>query len=174
MNRPIRILELRTVRGPGGGPEKTILQGAARADPRRFAVTVCYLRNAQDTDFRIDEQAARLDIDYQEICEKSSWDPKIWSSLRRLVRDRHIDIIHSHEYKSDFLALLLGKLEPAIPLATVHGWTGHSRRERFYYAVDKRLLRAFPCLIAVSHQIRQTLLTAGVHKDRIHTILNGI
>src|SRR5260370_40166623 len=121
MNRPIRILELRSVRGIGGGPEKTILQGAALADPRHFAVTVCYLRNARDTDFRIDEQAAQLHIDYREIHEGSSWDPRIWSSLRRLVRERHIDIIHSHEYKSDFLPLLLAKLKPAIPFATVHG-----------------------------------------------------
>jgi len=41
MNEPIRILELRSVRGTGGGPEKTILLGAARSDPSRFAVTVC-------------------------------------------------------------------------------------------------------------------------------------
>jgi glycosyltransferase involved in cell wall biosynthesis len=174
MNRPIRILELRTVRGAGGGPEKTILQGAARADPRRFAVTVCYLRNAHDTAFRINVQAAHLRLDYHEIHEGFSWDPKIWSTLRRLVRDRHIDVIHSHEYKSDLLALLLAKVDGAIPLATVHGWTGHSQREKFYYTVDKRLLKAFPCLIAVSGQIRQTLLASGVRDERIHTILNGI
>ena len=40
MNRPIRILELRSVWGTGGGPEKTILLGTARTDPRRFDVTV--------------------------------------------------------------------------------------------------------------------------------------
>ena len=64
--RPIRILELRSVRGTGGGPEKTILQGAARTDSRRFAVTVCYLRDARDAAFRIDVQAADLNIDYVE------------------------------------------------------------------------------------------------------------
>ena len=36
VNRPIRVLELRSVRGTGGGPEKTILLGAARADPARI------------------------------------------------------------------------------------------------------------------------------------------
>jgi glycosyltransferase involved in cell wall biosynthesis len=174
MNRPIRILELRTVRGTGGGPEKTILQSAARADPSWFAVTVCYLRDSRDAAFRIHEQAASLKVDYQEIQERHSWDPKIWSMLRHLVRDRHIDIIHSHEYKSNFLALPLAKFGGAIPLATVHGWTGHSRREKFYYAVDKRLLRAFPRLIAVSDQIRQTLVDAGIRQNRIHIVLNGI
>jgi glycosyltransferase involved in cell wall biosynthesis len=174
MNRPIRILELRSVRGTGGGPEKTILQSAARADPRRLAVTVCYLRDSRDTAFRIDAQAAALNIDYVEILERHSWDPKIWTDLRRLVRERQIDIVHSHEYKSDFLTRLLAKFEPVIPLATVHGWSGCTRREKFFYSVDKRLLRGFARLIAVSDQIRQTLVEAGVREDRIQTIPNAI
>ncbi|HEV2946336.1 MAG TPA: glycosyltransferase, partial [Gemmataceae bacterium] len=171
---PIRILDLRTVRGAGGGPEKTILQGAARADPSRFDVTVCYLRDRGDAGFRIDTQAASLKIDYQEIQERSSWDPRIWFALRRLVRQRNFDIIHSHEYKSDLLALLLAKRTGAIPLATVHGWTGSSRREKIYYAFDKRILKWFPRLIAVSDEIRRTLLDVGAEEERIQTVLNGI
>jgi glycosyltransferase involved in cell wall biosynthesis len=174
MNQPIRVLELRSVRGTGGGPEKTILQSAARADPHRFAVTVCYLRDARDAAFRIDVQASDLNIDYAEITERHSWDPKIWTALRRLVREKNIDIVHSHEYKSDLLGLLLAKFEPVIPIATVHGWTGCTRREKFFYSVDKRLLRRFPRLIAVSNQIRKTLIEAGVREDRIHTIPNAI
>jgi len=171
---PIRILELRTVRGAGGGPEKTILQGATRADPSRFDVTVCYLRDGRDNAFRIDTQAAELNINYQEIHERYSWDPRIWFTLRRLTRQRNFDIIHSHEYKSDLLALLLAKRTGAIPLATVHGWTGSSHREKIYYAFDKRILKWFPRLIAVSEEIRRTLLSVGAKEERIQTVLNGI
>ena len=64
MTRPIRVLELRSVRGTGGGPEKTILLGTARTDPRRFAITVCYLRDRRDPVFSIDAKAAGLPIDY--------------------------------------------------------------------------------------------------------------
>ncbi len=59
MSRPIRVLELRSVRGTGGGPEKTILLGAAQADPARFAVTVCYLRDARDASFGVTDRADR-------------------------------------------------------------------------------------------------------------------
>jgi hypothetical protein len=62
-NEPIRILELRSVRGTGGGPEKTILLGAERADRRRFSVTVCYIRDRRDRTFGIGERAKRLGID---------------------------------------------------------------------------------------------------------------
>ena len=67
MSQPIRILELRSVRGTGGGPEKTILQGAARSDPARFAVTVCYLRDSRDDAFGVSNCAAGLAVDYVEI-----------------------------------------------------------------------------------------------------------
>jgi glycosyltransferase involved in cell wall biosynthesis len=175
MNAPIRVLELRSVNGTGGGPEKTILQGAAAADPSRYAITVCYLRAREDPLFGIGERAGRLGIDYEEIAERHPLDAGVYSALRRLVRQRGIGIIHAHDYKTDVLALLLARAEPIVPLATVHGWTGHSRRERWlYYPLDKRALVRFPRLIAVSGTIRSELLRRGVRPERVTTILNGI
>jgi glycosyltransferase involved in cell wall biosynthesis len=170
----MRILELRSVRGTGGGPEKTILLGAQGANAR-FPVTVCYIRDRRDTTFGIAARAARLGIDYVEIVEHGSFDVRIWPALRQLVRDRGIDIVHAHDYKTDLLALLLARSEGIIPVATAHGWTGHSLRERLvYYALDKQMLRAFPLAIAVSSEIRSQLLRRGVRTDRVRTVLNGI
>jgi len=70
--------------------------------------------------------------------------------------------------------MMLARVEGLIPMATLHGWTGHSRREKLYYTLDKRLLTTFPRLIAVSDQIRGELLRAGVRPERVRTILNGI
>lgn len=171
---PIRVLELRSVWGTGGGPEKTILLGAAQSDPRHFAVTVCYIRDERDPVFGIDAKAAGLDIDYVEVRERSSLDWRIIPALRQIVRDRRIDIVHAHEYKTDLVALVLAKLEGVVPLATVHGWTGHSGRERVYYAVDKWLLARYPRLVAVSEDIRQELIRRGSRAERVATVLNGI
>jgi len=173
-SKPVRILELRSVRGTGGGPEKTILLGAQRA-AQRFPVTVCYIRDSRDTTFGIAERAARLGIDYVEIQERGSFDRSIWPALRTLVRERRIDVVHAHDYKTDLLALLLARVEGTIPLATAHGWTGHSLKERLlYYALDKQLLRAFPRTIAVSSEIRAELVRHRVRADRVTTVLNGI
>jgi glycosyltransferase involved in cell wall biosynthesis len=169
------VLELRSVWGTGGGPEKTILLGTARTDPGKFAITVCYLRDARDTVFGIDARAAGLPVDYVEIVERHSFDPSIWPTLRRLVRERRIDIVHAHDYKTNVLAWLLAKFERVIPLSTVHGWTGSSRRERLvYYPLDKRVLGRFPMAIAVSEHIRLELLRHGARPHRVRTILNGI
>jgi glycosyltransferase involved in cell wall biosynthesis len=175
MTGPVRVLELRSVRGTGGGPEKTILLGTAQTDSRRFAITVCYIRDERDEIFGIDHWARNLSIDYVDIRERNSFDPSIWRSLRRLVRDRDIQIVHSHDYKTNLLAWLLAKSEDIIPLSTVHGWTGHSRRERYaYYPADKRILKRFPRLIAVSSEIRRELIRCGADPARVEVILNGI
>jgi glycosyltransferase involved in cell wall biosynthesis len=172
---PIRVLELRSVRGTGGGPEKTILMGAARSDGARFAVTVCYIRDTRDDVFRLEERARALGIDYVEVRERHSLDRAIWPALRRLVREREIDIVHAHDYKTDLLGWLMARAEAIVPLATVHGWTGRSARETLiYYPADKRILRAYPRLIAVSGQIRAELIRVGASPGRVITILNGI
>lgn len=175
MIRPIRVLELRSVRGTGGGPEKTIVHGSATTDRSRFAITVCYIRDQRDEVFRIDEMARAAGVDYAELLERHSFDRSIWTGLRTLVRERSIDIAHAHDYKTNLLVYLLAKAEPIIALSTVHGWTGHSSRERYlYYPADKRVLARFPRLIAVSSDIRAELVRCGASADRITVILNGI
>jgi glycosyltransferase involved in cell wall biosynthesis len=175
MRDPIRILELRSVWGTGGGPEKTILFGTECATRARFAVTVCYIRDQRDQVFGIDKRAGALDIDYVEVRERHSFDPSVWGALKSLVRDRRIDIVHSHDYKTSLLAYLLSRRTGIIPLATAHGWTGQTARERFvYYPFDKRLLSRFPRVIAVSNEIKEELVRHGAQPDRVSVILNGI
>jgi glycosyltransferase involved in cell wall biosynthesis len=175
MAYPIRILELRSVRGTGGGPEKTIVYGARRSDPSRYATTVCYIRDRRDDAFGPSSLAHRVGVDYVEVTERHSFDPSILGALRRLVVARHIQIVHAHDYKTDLVALALSRVAPVRPLATAHGWTGHSARERrFYYPADKRLLAWYPRVVAVSTDIASEIVRHGAAPERITTILNGI
>jgi glycosyltransferase involved in cell wall biosynthesis len=171
---PAHILELRSVFGTGGGPEKTILQGAALSDAARYRVTVCYIRDRRDRSFAIDRRAAGLPIDYVEVIEESSYDLSIFGALRGLVRNRGIDIVHAHDYKTNFYALLLKWFEGVTALTTLHGYTGDSWKERIYYAVDRRMVRAFPRIIAVSHELAGEAVAAGTGLEQVVTIPNGI
>jgi glycosyltransferase involved in cell wall biosynthesis len=174
-SQPIRVLELRSVRGTGGGPEKTIVNGAAQADRARYEITVCYIRDQRDDVFAVDRKATAAAVDYVEVLERHSFDRRIWRALRKLIQDRHIDIIHAHDYKTDVLTLPLAHVEGVIPLATAHGWAGLSLRERFlYYPIDRRALARFPAVVAVSEPIRRQIIAAGGAPDRVVTILNGI
>jgi glycosyltransferase involved in cell wall biosynthesis len=171
----IRILELRSVRGTGGGPEKTILAGAAYADRRKFAVTVCYIRDGRDAMFAMQRRAEEHGVDYVELTERHSFDPSVWPALKRLIRQLKTDIVHAHDYKTNLLTWLLGRRESIIPLSTVHGWTGHTFRERYlYYPLDKRVLCSYPRLIAVSDEIRRELVNHGTNALRVRVVPNGI
>jgi glycosyltransferase involved in cell wall biosynthesis len=175
MSERINVLELRSVRGTGGGPEKTILLGTERADRDRFVVTICYIRDLRDQVFGFDRRAVRHDVDYVEVRERHSLDVAVWPALVDLVRDRAIDIVHAHEYKTDLLAWLLARRTGVLPLATAHGWTGQSLRERWlYYPLDKRLLARYPRVIAVSSDIKQELVRRGASPERVSVLLNAI
>ena len=173
--RPIRILEFRGAQGAGGGPEKTILFGAARSDPERFAVTVCYIRDLRDPPHDIAARARKLGIDYCEVQQRRLFDLGIWRATRRLLRQHRFDIVHAHDYKTNLLALYLARREKVIALSTAHGWCGHALREKYiYYPLDKWLLARFPLVIAVSSQIREELIEHGARPGRVRTVLNGI
>ncbi len=168
-----RVLELRAADGPGGGPEKTILHGAALH--RMSSVAVCYLRQAHDRNTEIAERARKLGIDYLEIRQCGKFDFSLSQQLRNVIRHRNIQIVHAHEYKSNYFARLLAKSTGVIPLSTAHGWTGNAYRERFlYYPADRRWLRSFPLVLAVSTEIAQTLLRAGLAPAQVRVLLNGI
>jgi glycosyltransferase involved in cell wall biosynthesis len=172
---PLRILELRSVVGSGGGPEKTILLGTAGADRREFAITVCYLRDLRDRQHDLEERARALGVDYQEVTERNSFDWRVWPALKDLCRRRGIQLVHSHDYKTDLLAYMLSRALGTLSLATAHGWVGHTPRERMvYYPADKWLLARFARVIAVSGEIRNELIQTGSDGSRVTVVLNGI
>jgi glycosyltransferase involved in cell wall biosynthesis len=149
--------------------------GAAMADPQSVHVTVCYLRDRRDSVFAVDDRARHAHVNYVEVTERNSFDPLVWPRLKRLIRDHRIDVLHAHDYKTNLLALLLSRACGVAALSTVHGWTGHSARERYcYYPTDKRVLARFPRLIAVSTDIARELVAHGAPPARVTTVLNGI
>lgn len=175
MPEPLRILELRTVRGTGGGPEKTILLGTARTDPSRYAITVCYIRDERDDVFHIDRRAQELNVDYVEVRERNSFDPGVWPQLKAIIARRGIALVHAHDYKTNLLTWMLSRRTGIIPMSTSHGWTGHTARERYvYYPGDRFVLRRFPKVVAVSSEIRQTLINAGADPNNVAVVLNAI
>jgi glycosyltransferase involved in cell wall biosynthesis len=176
MPRPIRVLELRSVRGTGGGPEKTILLGARPQPGSHVQVTVCYIRDSRDAAFGISSRAAAFpEIDYLEIVERHSFDIRVWGALQRLIASRGIDVVHAHDYKTDVLAFCLARRSPVVPMATAHAWVGLTPRERFvYHPGDKLILGRFPRVIAVSNDIKEELVRYGARPERVTVLPNAI
>ena len=77
-----RSLHLRTVTGPGGGPEKTILNSPGAIGPG-FDVRVAYLRPADDPDYDLPQRAQSLGVELVEDREKRTPAPRLGAAISR-------------------------------------------------------------------------------------------
>lgn len=93
--------------------------------------------------------------------------------LRGLVRERKVDLVHSHGYRADVLAraVVLGRRLPLV--STVHGYTGGSPKNRLYERIQRRVLRTFDAAIAVSRPLAELLRRSGVPDFRVHLVPNA-
>lgn len=173
----VRLLELRCTYKWGGGPDKTILLSAERHDRTRIAVTVAYIRGVQDQEFQIAKKARARGLDFYEVEERGRIDLQALRQLRDLIIQQDINIIHSHDYKSDLLAYLLRRWlwrKRITLLSTAHAWVIIGARGEFYRRLDLMLMRHFDHLIAVSHATKAEMVAARVPAAKISVIHNAI
>lgn len=172
---PIRVFVLRGVDGAGGGADKIILRNATSVDHADVVMRVCFMKHGNDPLFDLDRRAASADIDCVTVEHSGPADRSVLPKLHQLVDQFDADLIHSHDYKASFYATWLARRRKIPRLATAHGWTGDTWREKaIYYPADQWQLRFFDGVIAVSDDIRRTLLRWGADPQRVHVLLNGV
>ena len=173
----VRLLELRNTYKWGGGPDKTILLSAQQHDPSRVAVVVAYIRDVRDHEFQIADMARGRGINYHEIPERGKFDPKVLRAIRKLILRYDINLIHGHDYKSDFFAYLLKGImwpRPIAVVSTAHAWVMLGARGAFYRKLDLFLMKRFDHLFAVSKATQDEMVEAGIPETNITVIHNGI
>jgi glycosyltransferase involved in cell wall biosynthesis len=94
--------------------------------------------------------------------------------IRQLLKRFPHAVVHSHGYKPDILLSLLGTPRRLACVATCHSWYSETRQLRVLEALDKRGLRAFDHVVAVSGEISEELIASGVSARKISLIKNGI
>ena len=182
--RKINVLEIRSCRGGGGGPEKTILFSALEADREAFDITIVYLKSADDPEFDLDERARKLGVSsFYTIEERRKFDVAALKQLLRILREKQIDIFHAHCYKSDLYGLILRRFHRMKLMTTAHGplatfqffWASRNWRVRYLYdQFDLRILRYFEVVIMVSDSMRRIIGRHGVDPRRLIWIRNAI
>jgi glycosyltransferase involved in cell wall biosynthesis len=180
----INVLHLRSLRGAGGGPEKTILFSAKEADPSSFRLHIAYLKSRNDRDFDLAERAKKLGIDdFITIDEDRKFDLRAIRQLLEVLRERRIDVLHCHCYKSDLYGLILSRFYNMKLVTTVHGplarlrffWSAQNWRVRYLYdQLDLRLLRYFDHVLMVSESMRKIVSQYGVKKHKLTWVKNAI
>jgi glycosyltransferase involved in cell wall biosynthesis len=177
MMADVRLLELRNTYKWGGGPDKTILLSAERHDRARVEVVVVYIRDARDREFSIGDKARAKRLTYYEVEERGKLDFRVLPALQEIVLRHNINLIHSHDHKSDLFAYLLRWWlwrRSFTLLSTAHAWVMLGLKGEIYRRLDLSLMHRFDHLIAVSHSTKAEMVEAGVPEGLITVIHNAI
>lgn len=184
LTKKINVLHLRSCRGSGGGPEKTILFSIKEVDSARFEMSVAYLKSRHDPGFDLDNRAKALGIEaFVTIDEDYKCDIAAMKKLLKLLRDKRIDILHCHCYKSDLYGFILSRYHPMKLVTTAHGplaslryfWASRNWRVRYVYdQIDLRILKHFDAVLMVSESMRETISKYHVPADKLVWVKNAI
>ncbi len=170
----IRVLDLRDT-AEIGGPGKTILETHKAIDPARFALQLgVFARGDESIDTPFVQAARAQGLPVHVLRAPSRYDPRLALSLAGLVAEQGFDIVHAHEAKSDAITWLARKRRRFITMTTLHGWIGNSRKQRTLIWLDRRLLRSFDRVLAVSDRIRSQILASGVPAAKVSLVHNAI
>ena len=166
----MRVLELRSTAGQGGGPERgdaARRRGGARVPARRLPAAELDRDALLPAPSRRGRAAGCTGARSSSGCashvieERCALEPRTLGRLRRLVREHSIEIVHAHDYKADFYASVLARLERVIPIATAHGWPVRTLRERFvYYPAIERCCGRFRWCSRSPTDLRERLIAA--------------
>jgi len=171
---PFRVLHLRTVRGTGGGPDKTVLNSCRDLIARGHTARGFYILDRHGDTGRLQAHAQALGVPVISAMEDSALCPATVRALHAELRRGRYDVVHTHEYKSNALAHLLRPFHSFLVVATAHGYNPTSRRELFYYGLDRLLLRYASAVIAPNRAMFDLLRRLGVAPGRLQVIPNGI
>jgi glycosyltransferase involved in cell wall biosynthesis len=116
--------------------------------------------------------AARLRtaaIDHVEIPMKRAWDPRAVWRLRRVIRERDIQLVHAHKGRARTLALLAGLVGRRPVLVLNRGVSFPlTRWSRLGYTTAR-----VDAVVAVCEAIKRDLVAAGVPAAKIEVIYSG-
>ncbi len=104
---------------------------------------------------------------------KSQMDLQAIARLRKAIRDLGVQIVHSHNYKSNFYAMLSRPASVRWVL-TLHGWTSASARLWVYETLDKLLIRTADAIAGVSLNLLEEFSRWRIPKAKVHYIPNAV
>lgn len=153
------------------GKEKWLLSFLKHCDKERFEYVVMPLVNAANASFCDLISTAGVACEPIGMYGRFSFDAH--RKIRSFIKSRSIDIVHSHDYKSDFVALWLKKSTGVKVVGTPHGWSNEPDiKLQMYQLLDKFCLGFFDRVVPLSHHMTRSIMT--LRKRRLMVIENFV
>jgi glycosyltransferase involved in cell wall biosynthesis len=156
------------------GAEAVILNLSRSLNEGPHHSMVGVFSNSSNPNLQLHEAALKVGIESHLIPCKGQIDRTAITSIRELTVGTGADIVHAHGFKADiYVYLALRRFR--IPLvSTCHTWYDNSLLVSLYGAADRFALRKYARVVAVSNEVKERLLKAGVRGEHIRLVRNGI
>ena len=169
----INILHLRDspwVDGPG----RTILESASRINPEKYGYFIGAFCNKNSQGNPFIDTAVERKLKVFRIDESYSLDWTILSQIERLIVREKVDIIHTHEVRSDLFGLVAAKMAGVPVMTTLHGWIQNGLKGKLFTKIDKGILRFFDHVIVVSEKMKDEVLRYSVRPEKVSVLHNAL
>ncbi len=107
------------------------------------------ISDIRDPHIEIIEQAKQKNLPTLILESSGRFDWKPIFQLKKYLLENHIDLLHTHNYKSDILGAIAARLVGIPIVATAHGYTDINHTVTSYEKLDRFVLRHFFYKIAV-------------------------
>ncbi len=151
------------------GAEKVLLTIADCFQNNGFKVHVGTFQDARNPHMEVMEEARKRAVPTFVLPSKGRFDTGTILDLKRYLSDNGINVLHTHNYKSDIIGLLAAKWAGISIVATAHGFTDMNRTVGLYEKFDKFVLKFFDRVVLMTDRMLPRM-PAG----RSKVIANGI
>jgi len=168
----MRVLQLINSLGFFGA--ENVLMELSKALKHNVEPIVGVFNNKYNPHMEVAEEAERYNLKTAVFPCNGRFDPRTFLALRTFFKNGRIDLVHTHNYKSNFYAFFASSGLNLPLITTCHNWPGTTAKMRFYAALDKRLLNGFERVVAVSDLVKDEILHHGISLSKVSIIPNGI
>ncbi len=152
------------------GAENVLLNLAQWFNQNGETVWVGALKDSRSPKLQVIDRAKALNLPVFVIDCRGRFDISAVFALKKFMKEHNIEILHTHNYKSDVIGLLAAKWASIPIVSTAHGFTEVTKSVSGYEKLDRWILKKFFDNVMV---VAETVLS-DFHSPRKKVIANGL
>ncbi|MGM0953175.1 MAG: glycosyltransferase family 4 protein [Pseudomonadota bacterium] len=172
--KQLRVMQFIT---PSGfyGAERWVLALASNLDHEKVVCDLAVSQECDQQDLTVAELYPSSAGEVHRVPMGGRFDWRVVNRLAAIIRERHIDIVHSHGYKSDILGLLAARKAGIRCVSTPHGFSGRTGfKLGLFIRIGTHMLRYFDAVVPLSEELMADMARFRVPAERVHFIRNGV
>lgn len=172
--RPLRVLQFIT---PSGfyGAERWVLAMANNTNTSEMICDLAVTKESATQDLTVAQLYPREKGEVHYLPMNGRFDFSVVDKLVAVIKQRNIDVIHTHGYKSDILGVLAAKKAGIKIVATPHGFSNNiPLKLRLFIKLGLFAIRFADKVAPLSQQLIEDIVKAGICKQNIQFIENGV